>query len=41
MYLEGRVEENNVDPDQKASSEASWSGFTVFSKKDKSQFSKG
>ena len=32
--------ENTDDPDQMASSEASWSGSTVFSKKDKSWFSK-
>ena len=31
--------ENRVDPDQMASSEASWSGSTVFSKKDKSAMS--
>ena len=32
--------ENSVDPDQLASEEASWSGFTVFSKSDKSRFSR-
>ena len=32
--------ENSVDPDQVASSEASWSGSTVFSQKDKSGFSR-
>ena len=31
---------NSVDPDQMASSEASWSGSTVFSKEDKSKFSR-
>ena len=33
-------EENSVDPDQMASSEASWSGSTLFSKKGKSGFSR-
>ena len=33
------VMENSVDPEQMASSEASWSGSTVFSKKNKSGFS--
>ena len=32
--------ENSVDPDQMASSEGIWSGSTVFSKKDKSRFSR-
>ena len=32
--------ESKVDPDQMALSEASWSGSTVFSKKDKSGFSR-
>ena len=31
--------ENSVDPDQMASSKASWSGFQVFSEKDKPGFS--
>ena len=30
--------ENSVDPDQMASSEDSWSGFTVFSKQVISEF---
>ena len=39
MFFQSK-DENSVDPDQMAATEAIWSGSTVFSEKDKSQLNR-